>query len=53
MQLSCIRFDVVTTSGPLYLCCCVSVCVPGITGAGAGIGRIADRCKLRYTYKEK
>lgn len=32
MQLSCILFDVVTTSGPLYLC--MSVCVPGIVATG-------------------
>lgn len=47
MQLSCIRFDVVTTSGPLYLC--VRVCEPGIV---ATCGRPV-LWRLRYTWKRK
>lgn len=47
MQLSCIRFDVVTTSGPRYLC--VRVWVPG-SEVAANWGRLLWR--LWYTWND-
>lgn len=50
MQLSCILFEVVTTSGPLYLC--VRVWVPGIAGIPAlrlGLCRLLYICNNNTT----